>query len=386
MFFAFQRKKSRPSMNRIGTLLCAFAVLSSSGCRSRHAAHEQPLLHVEVIEAKTDTVPNRMNFISSVESNFDALIEPRVNGYLVDKYFSNGMPVKKGQLLFRIDPDLLTTTLLSAQASLESARAQEVSARNDYERAVPLARIDAISQTQLDQYTAEYRAAQAAVRSAEQQVRSARLQVGYTRIYAPIDGIIASSNAHTGDYVGVGTQFTVLTTISNIDTVLVKVAIPMAQYLRFAGTRPSIYENEGLLSDITLSLADGVVYPFKGRYGYTEKDITSSMGTIVLVVKFANPDYMLKPGQFARISANVGPSLPYVVVPQRAVMQMQDIDAVWVIGRDSTVQYRHVELGRIADGRWCILSGVAPGEWVVTGGIQKLHNGQKVIPTINPSK
>lgn len=226
-------------MDKIGTLLCALAALLAGGCRGRHTTGAQPSLRVEVIEAATDTVPNRMSFVSSVESNFDALIEPRVNGYLVNKYFSSGMPVRKGQLLFTIDPNLLSTTLLSAEASLESARAQEVSARNNYERAVPLARIDAISQTQLDQYTAEYVAAQAAVRSAEQQVRNARLQVGYTRIYAPIDGIIASSNAHTGDYVGVGTQFSVLTTISNIDTVAVDVAIPMAQYLRYAGTRPS---------------------------------------------------------------------------------------------------------------------------------------------------
>ena len=177
-------------MDKIGTLLCALAALLAGGCRGRHATGAQPSLRVEVIEAATDTVPNRMSFVSSVESNFDALIEPRVNGYLVNKYFSSGMPVRKGQLLFTIDPNLLSTTLLSAEASLESARAQEVSARNNYERAVPLARIDAISQTQLDQYTAEYVAAQAAVRSAEQQVRNARLQVGYTRIYAPIDGII----------------------------------------------------------------------------------------------------------------------------------------------------------------------------------------------------
>ena len=139
-----------------------------------------------------------------------------------------------------------------------------------------------------------------------------------------------------------------------------------------------------LLSLAALVLA-GV--PSKGWYSYTQKDISSSMGTIVLVVKFANPDYTLKPGQFARVTANVGPSLPYVVVPQRAVTQMQDLSSVWVVGRDSTAEYRRVTLGRIAGDRWCILSGVEPGEWVVTAGIQKLHNGQKVIPTpINTNK
>lgn len=369
-------------MNNIGTFICLSVLLWAGGCRDRHATTAQSPLRVEVIEATTDTVPNRMSFISSIDSNFDALIEPRVNGYLVNKYFSNGMPVKKGQLLFAIDPSLLSTTLLSAEASLESARAQEVAARNNYERAVPLARIDAISQTQLDQYTAEYVAAQAAVRSAEQQVRNSRLQVGYTRIYAPIDGIIEASNANTGDYVGVGTQFTVLTTISNIDTVAVNVAIPMAQYLRYVGDRPSLYENEGVLSDITLSLADGVVYPFKGRYSYTQKDVSNTMGTIVLVVKFPNPDYMLKPGQFARVTTDVGPSARYVVVPQRAVTQTQDLGSVWVVDRDSTARYRRVAPGRTYGDKWCILSGVEPGEWVVTAGTQKLHDGQKVSPTL----
>ena len=243
------------------------------------------------------------------------------------------------------------------------------------------------AQAQVDGSTARIDHIKAQMQQTQATLKADEARLGYTRIYAPIDGIIASSNAHTGDYVGVGTQFSVLTTISNIDTVAVDVAIPMAQYLRYAGTRPSIYENDGLLSDITLSLADGVVYPSKGWYSYTQKDISSSMGTIVLVVKFANPDYTLKPGQFARVTANVGPSLPYVVVPQRAVTQMQDLSSVWVVGRDSTAEYRRVTLGRIAGDRWCILSGVEPGEWVVTAGIQKLHNGQKVIPTpINTNK
>ena len=367
-------------MDKIGTLLCALAALLAGGCRGRHTTGAQPSLRVEVIEAATDTVPNRMSFVSSVESNFDALIEPRVNGYLVNKYFSSGMPVRKGQLLFTIDPNLLSTTLLSAEASLESARAQEVSARNNYERAVPLARIDAISQTQLDQYTAEYVAAQAAVRSAEQQVRNARLQVGYTRIYAPIDGIIASSNAHTGDYVGVGTQFSVLTTISNIDTLTVDVAIPMAQYLRAAGPRTSIFDNAGLLTDIRLMLADGTVYPYEGLYDYTRKDVSSTTGTLVLVVMFPNPDRSLKPGQFARVEASVGPVRPRVVVPQACVSQAQGVNSVWVVRPDSTAMYRRVIPGDTYGSMWCIDEGLIDGELVVTAGQQKLHDGMKVIP------
>ncbi|MFQ6940674.1 MAG: efflux RND transporter periplasmic adaptor subunit [Alistipes finegoldii] len=152
----------------------------------------------------------------------------------------------------------------------------------------------------------------------------------------------------------------------------------------------SIYENDGLLSDIHPLAGRRRGLPLRrGWYElYAEGHIELRWERIVLVVKFANPDYTLKPGQFARVTANVGPSLPYVVVPQRAVTQMQDLSSVWVVrarqhGRIPACDARAASAG----DRWCILSGVEPGEWVVTAGIQKLHNGQKVIPTpINTNK
>lgn len=313
-------------MQKIFPLLVAVFALLATGChRAKKQPARMPPLEVEVIRAELDSVPNRMSFIGYLASNFNAVIQPRVSGYLTSKRYSNGMPVKRGQLLFTIDPDQLSTTLLSARASLESARAQAVEAKNNYERAVPLARINAISQTQLDQYTAQYAAAQAAVHSAEQTFNNARLEVGYTKIYAPIDGMIETTSAHVGDYVGPGTQFEVLTTISNLDTMLVDLALPMAQYLRYSGNRPSIYENADLLSDITLRLANDSIYPIPGLYDYTRKNISNTMGTIVIVVMFPNPDLTLKPGQFARVTADVGATRLRVVVPQRSVSQAQGV-------------------------------------------------------------
>ena len=154
----------------------------------------------------------------------------------------------------------------------------------------------------------------------ERALRNARMNVGYTELRSPIDGIIEHTAAHVGDYVGPGTQFSVLTTVSNIDTLTVDVAIPMSQYLRYAGDRTSIYDNEGLLSDIRLVLADGSRYPLGGIYDYTRKDVSSTTGTLVVVVMFPNPDETLKPGQFARVEASVGPVRPRVVVPQQAVL------------------------------------------------------------------
>lgn len=363
-------------MNRIFLLLC---LLWTAGC-SKHAAKPQiPPLRVTVAVAQADSLAGRMGFIGYLSSNFDAVIQPRVNGYLRTIDYQNGMPVRRGQLLFTIEPDLLSTTMLAAEAALGSARAQEIEARNNYERAIPLARINAISQSQLDQYTAQYKAARASVRSAEQSLRSSQLEVGYAKLYAPIDGIAAYSQAHQGDFVGPGTQFSVLTTVSNLDTMTVDVAIPMAEYLSYAGERP-IYDNRELLSDIRLRLADGKLYPEAGRYSYTGKDISNTTGTIVLVVAFPNPKQLLKPGQFARVEASIGALRPRIVIPQQSVSQAQGINSVWVVQPDSTVRYRRVELGDTYAGMWCIDSGITEGERVVMAGGQKMHEGMKVIP------
>lgn len=367
-------------MNRFFLPICILTI-GLAGCRKHKAKPEQmPPLRVEVTQASLDSVPNRMSFIGTLSSNFDAVIQPRVNGYLISKQYENGMPVRRGQLLFTLDPAQLSTTRLAAQAALESARAQLSEAKNNYERAVPLARINAISQVQLDQYTAQYKAAQATVRSTEQTLRAAELDVGYTELRSPIDGIIEHTAAHVGDYVGPGTQFNVLTTVSNIDTMTVDVAIPMREYLRFGGTRESIYDNEGLLSDIRLTLADGTPYPYEGLYDYTRKDVSNTTGTIVVVVMFPNPEQSLKPGQFARVAANLGPVRACVTVPQQSVGQTQNIDAVWVVGPDSTVSYRRVTPGETYGERWCIEEGLSPGEWVVVSGQQKLRGGSRIIP------
>lgn len=360
-------------------MFCGLVACLLSGCQpASNASDRKSSLQIETFRARIDSVPNRMSFISYLSSNFDAVIQPRVNGFLASRHFSSGMPVRRGQLLFRIDPEQLSTSMLAAEAELESARAQAVEARNNYERAVPLARINAISQSQLDQYTAQYRAAEAAVRSAEQALRNASLNVGYTELRSPIDGIAAHAEAHVGDYVGPGTQFNVLTTVSNTDTVSVDVAIPMSQYLRIVGNRTPLADNGELLSDIRLTLADGTRYPLPGCYSYTRRDVSSTAGTIVLVVSFPNPDGRLKPGQFARVEANVGPVLPYVVVPQRCVLQSLNLASVWVVAEDGTVSYRRVTPGPVYGGMWCIAEELEAGETVAASGLQKLHDGDKV--------
>lgn len=346
-------------------------------CKQRSKIEISPFA-IEVSVATSRKLPHTMQFIAPIAANYSATIQPRIAGFLASSSFENGMPVRQGDLIFTLDDAPQRANRLAAEATLSSAKAKAAEAKRNYERAIPLARINAISQTQLDQYTAENLAAIASVKSAEQSLRNARLEEGYTRIYAPISGIISSSAATAGDYIGPGTQFSTLTTIQSIDTVAVDLAIPMRDYLAASGRTAFSYDNASLLSNIRLRVADGSEYPEKGFYKFTRQSVATEMGTIVIVVGFRNPNYALKTGQFARITASLGADKECIVVPQQAVRQIQNISSVWVIRPDSTAEYREVELGNTAGDWWIIEKGVEKGEVVATTGLQKLRNGMKV--------
>ena len=359
----------------------ALLAIASTSCKQRAKLDSAPLkIEVAIVESKNTR--KNMQFIAPINANYSATIQPRISGFLQSTSFENGMPVKRGQLIFTLDNAPQRANRLAAEATLSSAKAKAAEAKRNYERAIPLARINAISQTQLDQYTAENLAAIASVKSAEQTLRNTILEESYTRIYAPISGIISASAATAGDYIGPGTQFATLTTIQSIDTVSVDLAIPMREYLALSGRTSFSYDNKAFLSNIRLRLADGALYPEQGFYKYTRQNIASGMGTIVLVVGFRNPDYALKAGQFARISASLGSEIEQIIVPQRAVSRVQNISSVWVIRADSTAEFRQVQLGDTEAEGWSVEQGLSSGEMVATTGVQKLRNGMKVTPQI----
>lgn len=357
--------------------------LGAAGCDHRKKGQTTPApLSVEVATAKADSVIMRYSFVTHLRSNYDVVIQPRVNGYLQSIAYADGMPVRRGDLLFTIDANLLKTTLLAARAALSSAEAEALEAKNNYERAIPLARLNAISRSQLDQYTAAYNSAVAAVESARQQMQSADLQVGYATIYAPISGIVAASKAHTGDYVGPGTQFSALTTISNIDSLKADISIPTSLYLSRAGYR-SAYENRDLISEIKLTLANGETYPYSGSYDYTEQRISTTSGTVSLVVTFPNPDYRLKGGEYGRVEFGLGQRERVILIPQQAVQRQQGIESVWVVKDNNTVEYRQVKTGQTIGRDWIIEQGLQAGERVVVTGKEKLHSGARITPIKN---
>ncbi len=362
--------------------LCAVAIVLLSACGKRGkepAASPTPQVEVAVVTGEQVVLP--MRFQTLLYSNYDATIQPRVSGYLLTKQFTKGMPVEKGQVLFTLDAAPIELNVLSNRAALASAKTALAEAENNYRRAVPLAKIDAISQSALDQYRAAYASAEAQMELAQSQLNESLLQVGYTTITSPISGIIDDEGATVGDWVGVGTSYSVLATVSNVDEIGVHIQIPFARYFEMRGVdndAPS-YDNASLLSNIRLLLPDGSLYPYEGTYAYTKRDAGNQTGTIIIVASFPNPDRLLKVGSSAVVTADVGSPEGVLLIPQEAVVQQLNKAGVWVVGKDNSVSFRIVELGEKFGSHWIIESGLREGEVVVTNGLQRLHSGTKVI-------
>lgn len=362
-------------------MLVAVAVGASSCHKQGRKAQGPEVLRVEAARAVGERVVVPMRFRSLLYSNYDATIQPRVNGYLLTKQFTKGLPVEKGQVLFTIDASAIELSVLSNRAALASAKTAFAEADNNYRRAIPLARIEAISQSALDQYRAAYASAEAQVRLAESQLNESLLQQGYTTITAPISGIIDDTGATVGDWVGVGTEYSVLATISNTEQMGVHIQIPFARYYELRGgvegERPS-YDNSTLLSNIRLYLPDGTLYPYEGTYSYTKRDAGDQTGTIIIVASFPNPERALKIGGSVVVVADVGSPEGVVMVPQQAVVQTLDKAHVWVVGSDNTVAFRPVVVGAKFGDHWIVEEGLKAGEMVVTAGGQKLRSGARV--------
>ncbi len=345
-----------------------------------------PAPRVEVSEVVGERVVMPMRFQTLLYSNYDATIQPRVSGYLLTKEFSKGMPVEEGQVLFTLDAAPIRLSVISNRAALASAETSLAEAKNNYRRAVPLARIDAISQSALDQYEAAYASAEAQVELARSQLEESLLQLDYTTITSPISGIIDDSGATVGDWVGVGTSYSVLATVSNIDEIGVHIQIPFARYFEVRGggedDKTPSYDNSTLLSNIRLYLPDGSLYPFEGTYAYTKREAGDQTGTIIIVASFPNPEKLLKVGQSAIVTADVGSPEGVVLVPQEAVVQTLNKASVWVIDKQNRATVRPVVLGSKFGTHWIVESGLSVGEMVATSGLQHLRSGEQVVVSV----
>jgi len=353
-----------------------------SGC-ANEKKEDAPPPRVKAVEVIQNDIPVEEEFVGETYGLFDISIQARVEGFLESIHFEEGRRVRKGQLLYSIDPQPFEAKVSASQSQLAEARTMLTKAESDLARIRPLAEINAVSQRDLDAAVAQRDAAAAAVEAAEAMLDGAKIELGYTRIYSPIDGVIGKTEAFPGDFVGRGAD-AVLNEVSRIDTILVNFHLPESKYLKFTRAllnRPDTIRgriNESRQA-LQLILADGITYAHTGRLRFANRQVNPTTGTILLQAAFPNPDGLLRPGQFARVKGMTDMITGGLLVPQRCVMEVQGSYNVYVVGDDNVAEYRKVEVGpTYGEGMWVITSGLSPGERVVYEGLLLVKDGAKV--------
>jgi RND family efflux transporter MFP subunit len=363
--------------------LAVVLLLNAAGCgnsKVRAAAPPSPPV-VEVAPVIQKDVPVRGEWVGTLEGYVNAQIQPQVSGYLIRQDYHEGAFVKKGQLLFEIDPRPFQAALDQAKGQLAQAEAQMANADINVKRDVPEAEAHAIPQSQLDTDTQALLGAKAAVEADKAAVEQAALNLGYTKVISLIDGIAGITTVQVGNLV---VQSTVLTAVSQVNPIKVYFPISEQEYLRMADGSAAgnvDFMTRASRVPLQLTLADGRTYSYPGKIIFADRQVNEQTGTIQIVGEFPNTKNLLRPGQYARVQAPTGTLKGALLVPQAAVSQQQGTDQVTVVGTDNRAQLRTVQVGPMVDTFWVITDGVKPGERVVAVGAEKVKDGQPVNPT-----
>jgi RND family efflux transporter MFP subunit len=355
-------------------LLLASCVLS--GCRSQKASGPPPPAEVVVVSVAQKDVPIYGEWVATLDGYVNATIQPQVAGYIVDQKYKEGSFVRKGQILFQIDMRPFEALLHQAKAQLAQAEAQLGKTKLDVDRDTPLAKERAIAQSQLDNDIQANLAAQASVKAAEAQVEQAQLNVEFTHVTSLLDGIAGIAQVQIGNLVS---PTTALTSVSQVNPIKAYFPISEQEYMHYAATI-NAHNQQEVPSDappFDLILGDGSVYPQKGRLLLTNRQVDVTTGSIQLVCAFPNPNNILRPGQFGRVRAAGETRIGALLVPQRAVTELQGTYQVAVVEGDK-VALLPVKVGERVGTMWIIESGVRPGQLVVVEGLQKVRDGSTV--------
>lgn len=356
------------------TVLCVGIV---AGC-SRSDAPQAPTPEVYVSPVVVQDVPVYVELVGQASGNQDVQIRARVEGFVDQVSFTEGAFVTKGTLLYRIDPRALEAALAQARANLATQQAHLDQASVAARRLKPLAEQEAVSLQELDNALANENAARAQRDAARAALDKATLDLSYTRVTAPIDGVVGAALVNAGNLVGRG-ESTLLTTVSQVDPIRFKAGLGEAEYLRLAryfaetGKTPG----EGNVP-IELLLADGTAHRYPGHLDGVERAIDPTTGTLALQFRFPNPERLVRPGQFGRVRIRSELRQNALLVPQRAIQELQELHTVAVVGADDAISIRTVKVGPRSGSFQVVESGLVAGEKVVVEGLQRLKNGMKV--------
>jgi RND family efflux transporter MFP subunit len=371
-------------LNILASVLLA-ALLLMAGCAGNsQPPSAAPPLDVIVVPVEQKDVPIYGDWVATLDGSVNANIQPQVSGYLIKQNYREGSVVRKDDVLFEIDPrpfqaalDQAKGQLAQARGQLAQAEAQLALSKINVQRNTPLAKARAIAQSQLDtdvqsqaQYEALIKTNQATIQGGEAAVEAAELNLGFTKVRSLISGIAGIAATQIGNLVS---QSTLLTTVSQVDPIKVYFPISEQEYLRVAGKFTSPVP-------LQLTLADGSVYPHPGKIAFANRQVDQQTGTIRMVGLFANPGNLLRPGQFGRLRSQTALRKNALLVPQRAVNELQGRYQVAVVSADNKVAIHTVKPAERVGEMWIIDNGVNPGDRVISEGISKVRDGMTVNP------
>jgi membrane fusion protein (multidrug efflux system) len=358
----------------MATLLLPLSI-ALAGCGEGAAKQKEsapaPPPNVVVTTVVQRDQPIVREWIGTTEGDVNADIRPKIEGYLMRRAYQEGSTVHRGQLLFEIDPRQAESQLRQAQANLEQAKAGLTKSQHDVERFEPLAAQRALSQQELDNARSARSAAQATVGALEAAVEQSKLNLSWTKVTSPIDGIAGLAKGQVGDLVS---PQTVLTTVSTVNPIRVEYQVSEQEYLQFQSD-PAMRN-----AALELVLADGSTFPQKGHIALSGREVDVKTGTITTIGLFPNPGNVLRPGQYAKVRAVTSVQRAALLVPQRAVNELQGTEQVGVLDSNNVVTIRTVKAGSRVGSDWVIENGLYPGDRVIIEGFGKVKSGMKVVP------
>jgi len=360
-------------MDRMRSVLLFPLLLCFAGCHGQAPTAAPPVANVDVTAVTQQDVPVYSEWVTTLDGYVNANIQPQVSGYLVTQVYKEGSFVHKGDVLFEIDPRPFKVALEKAQGEIAQAQAQLGKASEDVDRDTPLAQEKAIAQSQLDDDIQAKLAGQAAVESAQADVDQAKLNLEFCHVKSLIDGIAGIARGQIGDLVG---PTTLLTTVSQVDPIKAYVSMTESEYANYVQG-----STDGDLSP-SLILQDGTSYSQAGNFIFADRQIDTGTGTILVAVSFPNPGNVLRPGQFGRVRAVMKVKKNALLVPQRAVTELQGGDQVAVVGDDNKVTIKSVKVAETVGPLQVIDEGLNANDRVVVEGTQNVKDGAVVNPTM----
>jgi len=361
----------------LSALSGALLLLSVTSCTNTKANPSPPAPDVEVTEIVQKDVPIVSEWVAVLDGFVNAQIQPRVSGYVIRQDYKEGSVVKQGQVLFEIDPRPFKAALDQAKAQLSQAEAQLGKANLDVERDTPLAEARAIAKAQLDTEIQAKLGAQAQVQAAKANVEQAELNMEFTKVTSLVGGVAGIAQVQIGNLVGPNS---ILTSVSQVDPIKAYFTVSEQQFTDFHRrfpTQQSVEEQRKRIP-LKLVLSDGTTYEQIGTIYFADREVNASTGTIRIAAVFPNPNNLLRPGGYGRVRASARTQNGALLIPQRAVIELQGSHQVAVVGNDNKVSIRPVTVGDRVGNLWIVTEGLKPGERVIVEGLMKVRDGAPV--------